>query len=141
MTIVDANLLIYAYSSGSPKHRAARQWWEDTLNGDDAVGIPWICVIAFLRILTNQRLNTGVKLADAIAAVDSWIAHPGVVVIGPAANHWVYLRRLLLQGKAVGVLGSDAHLAALTMEHGGTLYTHDRGFSRFAGLRWIDPLG
>jgi uncharacterized protein len=33
----------------------------------------------------------------------------------------------------------DAHLAALTMEHGATLATTDRDFARFPGLRTIDP--
>jgi uncharacterized protein len=35
---------------------------------------------------------------------------------------------------------SDAHLAALTLEYDATLYTADRDFRRFAGLRVINPL-
>jgi uncharacterized protein len=38
-----------------------------------------------------------------------------------------------------GNLTSDAHLAALAIEHGATLCSHDNDFSRFAGLRWVDP--
>jgi predicted nucleic acid-binding protein len=39
-----------------------------------------------------------------------------------------------------GNLTSDAHLAALAIEHGATLYSADVDFSRFPGLRWVDPL-
>jgi predicted nucleic acid-binding protein len=35
---------------------------------------------------------------------------------------------------------SDAALAALAIEHGTTLYTTDRDFARFPGLRWKNPL-
>jgi hypothetical protein len=34
----------------------------------------------------------------------------------------------------------DVQLAALAIEHGLTLCTHDHSFARFGGLRWIDPL-
>jgi predicted nucleic acid-binding protein len=38
-------------------------------------------------------------------------------------------------------LTSDAHLAALAIEHGGELCSADTDFARFAGLRWANPLG
>ena len=34
----------------------------------------------------------------------------------------------------------DVYHAALAIERGLTLATHDHGFARFAGLRWTDPL-
>ncbi len=34
----------------------------------------------------------------------------------------------------------DAQLAALAIEHGATLYSNDRHFSRFAGLKYANPL-
>ncbi len=42
-------------------------------------------------------------------------------------------------GQARGPLVMDAHLAALTIEHGAILATTDRDFKRFDGLRTIDP--
>jgi predicted nucleic acid-binding protein len=47
---------------------------------------------------------------------------------------------MLVAGQARGPLISDAHLAALAMEHGATLVTNDRDFARFAGLRVEYPL-
>ena len=48
---------------------------------------------------------------------------------------------MLLEGQASGNLVSDAEIAALTIEYGGVLYTADRDFARFPGLRWVNPLG
>ncbi len=48
---------------------------------------------------------------------------------------------MIVEGQAPGPLVTDAQLAALTMEYGGILYTTDRDFSRFPGLRWKNPLG
>jgi hypothetical protein len=39
-----------------------------------------------------------------------------------------------------GNLTSDAHLAALAIEHGALLCSCDADFSRLPGLRWVDPL-
>jgi hypothetical protein len=50
------------------------------------------------------------------------------------------LRRMLLDGQAKGPMATDAQLAALTLEYGGVLHTTDRGFARFPGLRWVNPL-
>jgi predicted nucleic acid-binding protein len=41
---------------------------------------------------------------------------------------------------AAGNLTSDAHLGALAIEHGAELCSTDVDFSRFPGVRWIDPL-
>jgi predicted nucleic acid-binding protein len=39
-----------------------------------------------------------------------------------------------------GNLVNDAHLAALAIEHGAELNSCDSDFSRFSGLRWVNPL-
>jgi predicted nucleic acid-binding protein len=47
---------------------------------------------------------------------------------------------MLREGQAAGAKVTDAHLAALAVEHGGVLCTTDRDFGRFPGLRFLDPL-
>jgi hypothetical protein len=39
-----------------------------------------------------------------------------------------------------GNLTTDAHLAALALEHGAELCSCDGDCARFPGLRWINPL-
>lgn len=50
------------------------------------------------------------------------------------------MRELLALLGIAGNLVSDAHLAALAIEHGATLESSDHDFGRFAALRWEDPL-
>jgi predicted nucleic acid-binding protein len=61
-------------------------------------------------------------------------------MVHPTERHAVLLRELLAPLGTGGNLTSDAHLAALAIEHGATLCSCDVDFSRFPGLRWVDPL-
>ena len=56
MIVPDTNLLIYAYNGGTPHYHAARLWWEGLVNGPERVGIPWIVVLGFVRLITNPRI-------------------------------------------------------------------------------------
>lgn len=58
----------------------------------------------------------------------------------PVGLAWDILQPLVVQSGTGGNLTSDAHLAAMTIEHGGTLYSADNDFKRFAGLVHINPL-
>jgi predicted nucleic acid-binding protein len=60
--------------------------------------------------------------------------------VHPTDRHLPVLRDLLLPLGTAGNLTSDAHLAALAIEHGAMLCSCDVDFSRFPGLRWVDPL-
>jgi toxin-antitoxin system PIN domain toxin len=141
LTLVDANLLLYAYDATSRFNAAARSWLEEQLSGSALVGLPWSVILAFLRISTNARaLQHPLSIEEATGIVASWLEVPCVVIPGPGAGHWDILAGLLAASQAKGPLVSDAHLAALTIEHGGVLATTDRDFTRFEGLRLLDPL-
>lgn len=58
----------------------------------------------------------------------------------PGDRHWQVFRNLLKSAGAAGNLTSDAHLAALAIERGATVYSADNDFGRFAGLRHVNPL-
>jgi uncharacterized protein len=133
--------LIYAYDSGATQHAKARAWVEQTLSGNDLVGIPWQAVLAFLRFMTNRRLpGSRFSIEQASEVVDEWLGQPNVQLLAPGEQHWPYLRGVLIEGQAPGPLVSDAEIAALTIENGGVLHTADRDFARFPGLRWVNPL-
>jgi len=141
MIVLDANLLIYAHLDTSPQHRAAREWFSETLSSSLDVGIPIQSALAFLRLTTNRNILLGrLEMSFALEIIEGWLEQPNVRLLYPAEGHWPVLRRALLEGRASGVLSSDAHLAAVTQEYGGVLYTTDSDFSRFPGLRWINPL-
>ncbi len=141
MTLVDANLLLYAEDHLSPHHLSAREWWDSQLTGDSPVCLCWTVINAFLRIGTNGRVyHRPLSIDEAITRVQSWFEQPCVQLILPTKNHWEIFSNLLIDGQAVANLVSDAHLAALAIEHGCTLYSTDSDFSRFPKLKWKNPL-
>ncbi|MGO9209531.1 MAG: type II toxin-antitoxin system VapC family toxin [Terriglobales bacterium] len=141
MILVDANLLIYAHHQASEFHPRARAWFEAALQGSDDVGIAWMTILAFLRITTNRHIFArGFAMAEAEKIVAEWMGHPAVRIVPAGDRHWEILSRMLLAGQAGSELVSDAHLAALAIEHGAVVCTTDRDFARFPGLRWQNPL-
>ena len=141
MIVLDANVLLYAYDSASPQHNKARRWIELVFSESRPVGIPWLTITAFLRVITNPRLpGERLSFGEAAELVDSWLAQPNIRALSPGDEHWTILRSLGIDGQARGPLITDAHLAAVTIEHGGVLHTTDRDFARFPELRWTNPL-
>lgn len=141
MILIDANLLLYAHHPGSPEHERAREWLEARLSGPGAVFLAWSTIHAFLRIITNPRVfERPLKMDEASAIVSSWLDLPTVSTVEPGERHWPILRDLLTKGRVAGPLVADAALAALAIEHGATIASTDRDFSRFPGLRWVNPI-
>jgi uncharacterized protein len=139
--LVDANLLLYAYHPRAEQHQKSRAWLEAALSGSEFVRFAWLTLWAFLRIATNSRVfEHPLSIAEANAAVSAWLAEPVAGVVEPGERHWDILSRLMRDGQTAGLLVMDAVLAAITIEHGATLCTTDRDFSRFAGLKWMNPL-
>lgn len=141
MKLLDLNLLLYAVNRDSAPHRRAKAWLDGLLSGDEAVAIPWVVLLGFLRLTTNARiLPNPLTAAQAIAVVDGWLAAPCVVALYPGDEHWRILRELLEASGTAGNLTTDAHLAALAIEHGCELCSADGDFARFPVLRWTNPL-
>ncbi len=140
MIVLDVNILLYAYGTASPQHTKARACVEELFSGSEPVGLPWQTIAGFLRISTNPRLAGARPVTEAANEVEAWLKRPSVRVLVPGDDHWPVLRRMVIEGQASGPLVSDAEIAALTIEYGGVLYTADRDFARFPGLRWKNPL-
>ena len=141
MIVVDTNLLVYVVQAESPFHVRAQGWWNALLNGDELVGLPWTTVMGFVRVSTNRRVfPAALPIGRALAVVDEWLQNRLVSVVEPGAGHWPIMRELLLDAGRGANLTTDAHLATLCIERGATLHTADGDFSRFRGLRWVNPL-
>jgi toxin-antitoxin system PIN domain toxin len=139
--LVDANLLLYAEDSLSEHHTAARAWWDEQLSGHDPLALCWPVVAAFIRIGTNSRLHRRpLTLREAMERVQSWLDQPCIRVLTPSEQHWAVFQRMLRAGNATANLVSDAHLAALAVEHNCVLHSTDTDFARFRGLRWRNPI-
>lgn len=141
MKLVDLNILIYAVNRDSPLHKPARQWWEGCLSGHENIGLAWAVILGFLRLTTNPRvMSRPIPTGVAMEIMNDWLEQAPVRQVVPTQRHWGILREIISPLGTAGNLTTDAHLAALTIEHGAVLYSTDGDFRRFAGLRWADPL-
>jgi uncharacterized protein len=139
--IPDVNLLVYAVNQDSPSHERARTWLEQTLSDSETVGLPWLVLVAFLRLTTHPRIfETPLHTSAALDLVNGWMAQPCAQAIEPGERHWLVLSQLLRQSGTAGNLTNDAHLAAIAIERNAVLHSADNDFRRFTGLRFHNPL-
>ncbi|MDZ7678212.1 MAG: TA system VapC family ribonuclease toxin [Acidimicrobiales bacterium] len=139
--LVDANILLYAVDEDSPHHLPARTWIESALDGDRRVGIPWVSLSAFLRIVTNPRATRDpLSPVEAWELVDAWLDAPIVWIPQPGQGHRAILGDLVRRHDLRANLIADAVLAALCVEHGLTIVSADSDFARFPEIDWLNPL-
>lgn len=136
MVIIDANVLLYAVDATAPDHELSRTWLDRTLAGRETAGLPWVSLLAFIRIGTHPRIMDAPMTApDAVEQVERWLAEPAALVVAPTQRHPRLLSSLLTAAGRGGALVTDAHLAALAVEHDATVVSFDRDFARFDGVR------
>lgn len=136
MVIVDANVLVYATNTDARQHDEARPWLDRALGGAETVGLAWVVLLAYVRLTTNPAIFSNPMTADdAAEQVESWLDAPAALAVEPTARHIHVLRGLIAESGTGGNLTTDAHLAALAIEHRADLVSYDRDFGRFAGLR------
>ena len=141
MILLDVNLLIYAHDKTSSYHAQARPWWDKQLNGSQLVGLSWVAVLGFIRVVTNRRIyQDPFSPSEVLAIVATWLEQPHVKIVHPSEQHFAILAKLIEQAGTAGNLTTDAHLAALAIERGLILQTADTDFARFPGLKWNNPL-
>jgi len=141
MILPDVNVIVHAYNADSPVHPRAKAWWEETLGAPGPVGLTWSVVLGYIRISTHTRiLSNPLSPSIACSHVESWLAQPQVALIHPGQRHAAILFGLLRGLGTAGNLTSDAHLAALAIEHQAEVVSTDADFGRFQGLKWRNPL-
>jgi toxin-antitoxin system PIN domain toxin len=139
--VPDINLLVFAYNEAAPRHDAARAWWEGLMRGRERVGIPWAVVVGFVRLVTHSAvLEQPLLPGAALERVRRWFTREQVLSLDPGPRHLAILEHLFEATGVGGNLTTDAHLAALAIEHQCELHSGDTDFARFPGLRWYNPL-
>ncbi|HEV2711959.1 MAG TPA: TA system VapC family ribonuclease toxin [Gaiellaceae bacterium] len=144
MTLVDTNLLIYATFTEAREHDRARGWLEERLaDGEGTVALCWPVVYAFVRLVTSPRVfgRHAVTVAAGWAVAAAYFNQPAVRIVTPGTGHAAIAAEL---AETPGLRSDDVpdiEIAALAIEHGLVLASHDHGFRRFSRLRFVDPLG
>lgn len=141
MIIPDINLLVYAYNRDAPHHAQACTWWQGLMEGSQTVGIPWVVCLGFLRLMTNRKiLEKPLEASEVLSHIQAWVARPQVQLLQPGPRHLQILESFSHDRLLSSALVTDAHLAALSIEHQAELHSNDSDFDRFPGLRWRNPL-
>ena len=143
MILVDTNLLVYATFADAPEHDRAREWLEERFaEGEGTVALCWPVVYAFLRLITSSRVfgEHAVPVKQGWTVAAAYMELPAARLVTAGAGHMAIAAEL---AETPGLRSDDVpdiEIAALAIEHGLALATHDHGFRRFSGVRVVDPL-
>lgn len=143
MILLDTNLLVYATFADSPHHERARGWLTERLaDADGTITLCWPVVYAFVRLITSRRVFGGaaVGVRTGWQTAQAYLDQPGVRVVSAGARHRAIASELAAVPGLRSDDVSDVGIAALAIEHGLILASHDHGFRRFDALRLLDPL-
>ena len=140
MTLIDVNILLYAYSADAPHQRAAAQYLSGLIESGAMVALTWITVWGFLRLATNPRISSNPMPAEiAFAIIDGLLKLPNVAMLAPGPRHLELLQKLVTEHQVTGPKMTDAVLAAIALENEASLASTDQDFARFTNLRWVNP--
>lgn len=142
MIAVDTNVLVHAHRAESEWHAAARACVAKLAGGDETWAIPWPCVHEFLAVVTHPRIfRPPTPLSKALRQVTFWLESPSLVMLGEADGYWGVLSSVVVESGVTGPRIHDARVAALCRLSGvDEIWSADRDFSRFAGLKVRNPL-
>jgi len=142
MIAIDTNILVYAHRSDSQWHEPARKSVARLAESGAPWAITWPSIHEFLGVVTHPNVySPPSSLAAALSQVDFWFESPSVQVLGEISGYWDELKSAMQSGRITGPATHDARIFAICRQHGvRELWSADRGFSRFAGVRIVNPL-
>jgi toxin-antitoxin system PIN domain toxin len=138
---VDANLLLYASDRESSLHTKAIELLDEIAMGPELAYLFWPVAMAYLRIATHPAIFARpLSHADARANLESLLALPHVQAAGEDEAFWSRFTDVADDVAPTGNLVPDAHLVALMLANGvRTIWTRDRDYRKFIGIRVHDP--
>jgi toxin-antitoxin system PIN domain toxin len=138
--LVDANVLLYADDRTAEHHHASRSWLTSALSSEELLLVPWISVMAYLRLSTMPQLHQHPRsVPGALDFIRAVVEVPSVTSGEPDHRHLDRVAVLLNATGRGGNLINDAHLGALALQYDATVISYDNDFGRFPGVRWERP--
>jgi toxin-antitoxin system PIN domain toxin len=138
---LDANVLLYASDESSALHRPAKSFLRRLAAGTELVYLFWPTVMAYLRIATHPAIfRRPLSEDEAASNVESLLSLAHVRSPGEADGFWKAFRGVCGPLVVRGNLVPDAHVVALMRLYGvSEIWTRDRDYRKFAGVRVLDP--
>lgn len=142
MIAFDTNILVHAHRAESPFHQAAFAAVKRAAEGATPWATTWTNLHEFLAVVTHTKIfKQPTPIEQALVQVNAWRNSPSLVVLGEEESYWLVLAEIIGKGQVTGPRIHDARVAALCLLHQvEVLYTADRDFSRFPGLKTANPL-
>ena len=99
-------------------------------------------IYAFVRLITSARVfgAHALPVGDGWAVAAAYLEQPAVRLVTAGAGHAAIAAELAATPGLRSDDVPDVEIAALAIEHGLVLASHDHGFRRFSRLRLLDPL-
>ena len=138
---VDVNILLYASDESSSFHAKAAELIEQLARGPELLYLFWPVLIGYLRMATHPAIfPRPLSVGVATGNVGQLLGLPHARALGEGDDFWKMYGAVTSGAVVRGNLVSDAHLVALMRENGiSTLWSHDRDFRKFEGVRVQDP--
>jgi len=138
---IDVNILLYASDRESRFALSAQELLSQLASGREPLFVAWSTIMAYLRISTHGSIFAHpLAPEEAMSNVEALIRLPHVRVLAEEEGFWDSYCEVVRDVPARGNLVSDAHLAALLLQHGvNVLYTNDRDFRKFDFLKVRNP--
>jgi toxin-antitoxin system PIN domain toxin len=142
MIAVDTNLLVYAHRQDTSWHAGAAAGVRSLAESPAPWAIPWPCVHEFLAIVTHPRIfDPPSEMSAALDQMAAWMESPSLILMSEGAGYQAHLEEIISSSRSLGPRVHDARVAALCAYHGvDELWSADRDFSRFPGLKVRNPL-
>ncbi len=142
MIAIDTNVLIYAHVPSFAQHASALNALEQLANSGAVWAVPWPCAYEFCAVITNRKWRSDALDAPGVVAIlRSLESAPNFRFLGATPLHLNYFAQTLSLSGVSGGQVHDARIAATCLEHNvSELWSADRDFSRFVGLRTRNPL-
>lgn len=132
MRLPDVSILIYAHRVNAPEHAFYGPWLDEVVNGRSPFALSVLVASSFVRVVTQPRFaGMPVSLDQAVGFIEAIASSPNCRWVGTDSTHWSLVRDLCRATKTSGKKVADVQLAAVAIEHGCTLVSHDRDFQRF----------
>ncbi len=138
---VDVNILLYASDGSSSFHAKATELIARLARGPELLYLFWPVLMGYLRMATHPAIfPRPLSVGVATGNVGQLLGLPHARALGEGDDFWQVYGAVTSNAVVRGNLVSDAHLVALMRENGiSTLWSHDRDFRKFEGVRIRDP--
>lgn len=142
MIALDTNLLVYAHRRESPFHETAAALLARQATGGSRWALPWPCAHEFLAVVTNPRIYRDPTPMDtALDSLRALFECQRLELLAEGEEHFETLAAVAVEAQLRGARIHDARIAAICRYHGvSELWSADRDFSRFPGLKVRNPL-